>query len=76
MSRDDFQRRADRVRVIPLEVVLTSWGAVRDRQDTSRWRTPRGPLSITGAKFYEVVTSTARYRALPALPKVTHICHL
>jgi hypothetical protein len=52
MSRDDFQRRADRVRAIPLEVVLTSWGAVRDRQDTSRWRTPRGPLSITGAKFH------------------------
>jgi hypothetical protein len=53
MSRDDFQRRADRVRAIPLEVVLTSWGAVRDRQDTSRWRTPRGPLSITGVKFYD-----------------------
>ena len=53
MSRDDFQRRADRVRAIPLEVVLTSWGAVRDRQDRSRWRTPRGPLSITGVKFYD-----------------------
>jgi hypothetical protein len=53
MSRDDFQRRADRVRAIPLEVVLTYWGAVRDRQDTSRWRTPRGPLSVTGAKFYD-----------------------
>jgi len=53
MSRDDFQRRADRVRAIPLEVVLTSWGAVRDRQDTSRWRTPRGPLSVTGVKFHD-----------------------
>lgn len=52
MSRDDFQRRADRVRAIPLEVVLTSWGAARDRQDTSRWHTSRGPLSITGAKFH------------------------
>jgi hypothetical protein len=52
MSRDDFRRQADLVREIPLEVVLTSWGAVRDRQDTSRWRTPRGPLSVTGTKFY------------------------
>lgn len=52
MSRDDFQRKADCVRAIPLEVVLSSWGAVRDRQDKSRWCTERGPLSVTGAKFY------------------------
>jgi hypothetical protein len=40
------------VRAIPLEVVLTSWGAVRDRRDKSRWRTPRGPLSVTATKFF------------------------
>ena len=52
MTRDDFRRQADRVRVIPLEVVLTAWGAARDRRDTSRWRTSRGPLSVTGTKFF------------------------
>ena len=52
MTRDDFRRQADLVREIPLEVVLTSWGAVRDRQDKSRWHTPRGPLSVTGTKFF------------------------
>ena len=52
MSHDDFQRKADRVRAIPLEVVLTSWAAVRDRSDKSRWHTSRGPLSVTGTKFY------------------------
>ncbi len=52
MTRDDFRRRADLVREIPLEVVLTSWGAVRDRHDKSQWRTPRGPLSVAGAKFF------------------------
>jgi hypothetical protein len=52
VNRDDFRRQADLVRAIPLEVVLTSWGAVRDRQDKSRWCTPRGPLSITGSKFF------------------------
>ena len=52
MTRDDFRRRADLVREIPLEVVLTSWGAVRDHCDRSRWRTPRGPLSVTGTKFF------------------------
>ncbi len=52
MTPDDFRRRADLVREIPLEVVLASWGAVRDQRDKSRWQTPRGPLAITGAKFY------------------------
>ena len=52
MTRDDFRRQADLVREIPLEVVLTSWGAVRDQQDKSRWHTERGPLSVTGAKFF------------------------
>jgi hypothetical protein len=40
------------VREIPLEVVLRSWGAVRDPRDKSRWQTCRGPLSITGTKFF------------------------
>ena len=52
MSRDDFRRQADAVRAIPLEVVLTSWGAKRDRCDRSRWQTPRGPLSVSGTKFF------------------------
>lgn len=52
MTRDDFQRRADLVREIPLEVVLRCWGAVRDPRDKSRWQTRRGPLSVTGTKFF------------------------
>ena len=52
MRQDDFRRRADLVREVPLEVVLTSWGAVRDQRDKSQWRTPRGPLSVTGPKFF------------------------
>lgn len=52
MNRDDFRRRAGVVRSIPLETVLTQWGAERDRSDRSQWRTERGPLSVTGAKFF------------------------
>lgn len=52
MTRDDFRRGAALVRAIPLEVVLTSWGATRDRRDKSQWRTSRGPLSVTGTKFF------------------------
>jgi hypothetical protein len=35
-----------------LETVLTRWGAQRDRRDPARWRTERGPLSVTDAKFF------------------------
>jgi len=52
VTRDDFRRQADFVRATPLEVVLTSWGALRDPTDKSRWHTPRGPLSVTGTKFF------------------------
>jgi hypothetical protein len=51
MNFDEFRRRADAVRDIPLEVVLTCRGAVRDRHDRTKWHTERGPLSVTGAKF-------------------------
>jgi len=51
MTFDEFRRRADAVRDIPLEAVLACRGAVRDRHDRARWHTERGPLSVTGAKF-------------------------
>jgi len=73
MTRDDFRRRADLVREIPLEVVLTSWGAARDRHDKSQWRTPRGPLSVAGAKFFNwhLFISTAGVRS-----GAPWLCHL
>jgi len=48
----DFRRQADAVRSIPLPTVLTYWGAERDRRDRSQWRTRAGPLSVTGAQFF------------------------
>jgi len=51
MNFDEFRRRADAVRDIPLEAVLACRGAVRDRHDRARWHTELGPLSVTGAKF-------------------------
>jgi hypothetical protein len=52
VTRDDFRRRADAVRSIPLDVVLTRWGAARDRRDRAQWRTEQGPLTVTGIKFF------------------------
>jgi len=34
-----------------LEKVLELTGSVRDKCDASKWHTPRGPVSTTGAKF-------------------------
>ena len=52
MTLRDFRRQADAVRAIPLETVLTQWGAERDRRDRAQWRTEQGPLTVTGAKFF------------------------
>jgi hypothetical protein len=35
-----------------LELVLTRWGAQPDHHDKSQWRAQRGPLSVTGPKFF------------------------
>ena len=51
MNFEDFQRRAAVVRDVPLETVLIYRGAVRERRDKSKWRTERGPVTVTGAKF-------------------------
>ena len=52
MTLDDFRRRADAVRPIPLETVLTQWGAKRDRRDRAQWHTEQGPVTVTGIKFF------------------------
>lgn len=51
MNFDEIRRRAAVVREVPLETVLILRGAVRDRQDRSKWHTERGPLSVTGPRF-------------------------
>jgi len=51
MNFDDFRRRADRVREVPLETVLALRHAVRDPRDRQKWHTEQGPVSITGQKF-------------------------
>ncbi len=52
MSGDEFRRRADAVRPLPLQCVLMRWGAEPDRCDRARWHTGRGPVSVRGAKFF------------------------
>lgn len=51
MNFDDFRRRADAVRDVPLETVLLLRGASRDPRDRSKWQTEQGPLSVTGPRF-------------------------
>ncbi len=51
MSFREIRQRANQVREIPLEAVLPATGAQQDRYDKAKWHTPRGVLSVTGAKF-------------------------
>jgi hypothetical protein len=50
-SRQDWRARADRLRALPLPVVLAALEATPDPRDPAKWRTARGVLSVIGAKF-------------------------
>ena len=47
----NWRLRADRLRALPLPVVLAALEATPDPSDPAKWRTARGVLSVTGAKF-------------------------
>jgi hypothetical protein len=47
----NWRARADRLRTLPLPVVLAAMEATRDPHDPSKWRTARGALSVSGPKF-------------------------
>jgi len=47
----NWRARADRLRTLPLPVVLAALEATRDPHDPSKWRTARGVLSVSGPKF-------------------------
>lgn len=47
----NWRARADRLRALPLPVVLAALDATPDPRDRAKWLTDRGVLSLTGAKF-------------------------
>jgi len=47
----NWRTRADRLRTLPLSAVLSAVAAVRDPQDSAKWHTARGVLSVSGPKF-------------------------
>jgi hypothetical protein len=51
MDYRELHEIAERVRGIPLTLVLGASGARPDPRDRAKWRTERGPVSVSGAKF-------------------------
>jgi hypothetical protein len=47
----NWRERADTLRTVPLTAVLRFCGAQPDPYDRSKWHTPQGVLTVTGAKF-------------------------
>jgi hypothetical protein len=47
-----WRQRAEVLRALPLPQVLAQLDAVADPLDPAKWRTARGVLSVTGAKFF------------------------
>lgn len=48
----NWRQRAEVLRAVPLPQVLAQLDAVADPHDPAKWRTARGVLSVTGAKFF------------------------
>ena len=53
MNHHPLRQQADRLRAVPLPVVLLAAGALPDRHDKARWRTSTGTISVTGCKFFD-----------------------
>ena len=51
MNRASIRQKADHLRALPLPDVLRACRAQPDPRDPHKWHTPRGVLSVTGAKF-------------------------
>lgn len=51
MSFYELRELSRLVRGVPLETVLLTAGAKRDRHDKAKWHTAQGVLSVTGMKF-------------------------
>lgn len=51
MNWEELRRLAAVLREVPLESVLRTHGAKRDRHDRAKWHTEVGSVSVTGSKF-------------------------
>ena len=52
MNALNSRKRTDRLRAIPLVEILRAVGARPDPRDLAKWHTPRGVLSVNGARFF------------------------
>ena len=58
MNTPTGRERTDRLRAIPLPHILRAIDAKPDPHDPLKWHTPRGVLSVNGAKFFNWNEST------------------
>jgi hypothetical protein len=52
MNTPTGRERTDRLRALPLSVILRAVGARADPRDTTKWHTDRGVFSVNGTKFF------------------------
>lgn len=58
MNSPTGRERTDRLRAIPLTDLLRAINAKPDPHDPAKWHTPRGVISVNGAKFFNWHEST------------------
>lgn len=51
-SKEKMKAMSSRLREMPLEAVLESFGAVQDPKDKANWKTEVGRITVNGQKFF------------------------
>ena len=70
---DEIRNQAAKVRQINLVTVLQQLGAIADKNDSAKWHTPQGILSVTGSKFFNWTKNVGGGGAIDLIMHLEHI---
>ena len=70
---DEIRNQAAKVRQINLVTVLQQRGAIADKNDSAKWHTHQGTLSVTGSKFFNWTKNVGGGGAIDLIMHLEHI---
>ena len=70
---DEIKYQAAKVRQINLVTVLQQLGAIADKNDSAKWHTRQGTLSVTGSKFFNWTKNVGGGGAIDLIMHLEHI---
>ena len=74
MSAPASRERTDGLRAVPLTDILRAIDAKPDPRDPAKWQTPRGTISVNGAKFFNWNETTGGGGAIDLAMHLKGLC--